>query len=284
VTSAQSGTVAQSPAERPRQGSAGHSRVPGLARLARGLGGRLHRALARPVCPVCGARTTFSGFTENPRESGRCAICQSFNRQRQMACAIRRLHRLPMRGSFRFSAGFRIHNAEANGALHRALAAHPGYAGSEYFGPDHAPAEQVGGIRHEDLRNLSYAAGALDLVLSSDVLEHMPNPYDAHREILRVLRPGGRHIFTVPYNAGAAHDDVRAQVLNDKITYLAERLYHGDPVNPDGDGILVWTIFGREMTGKLEELGFRTQVLRLHEPRYGIIGAGAIVFDAMKPG
>ena len=83
----------------------------------------------------------------------------------------------------------------------------------------------------------------------------MPAPYDAHREIFRVLKPGGRHIFTVPFDPLTVKDDVRAMLENGQIRYFAEKLYHGDPVRP-GEGILVWTIFGTEMMRKLESIGF----------------------------
>lgn len=198
-----------------------------------------------------------------------------------MAYAVRTLCGLPMQGEFRFNAGYSIYNVESNGALHRALSKHRNYVCSEYFGPEFVPGQRVRGIRHEDLQRLSFSDGSFDLVLSSDVLEHVPEPYVAHLELLRVLKPGGRHIFTVPYDPGSVSDDVRARLVNGKIEYLAKPLYHGDPVRPD-QGILVWTIFGRGMPERLRDLGYRMQVLTIDEQRLGIVG-NAIVFDAMKP-
>jgi SAM-dependent methyltransferase len=233
------------------------------------------------TCPVCGKETRFSGFTDNVRESGRCSSCKSFNRQRQMAYAIRKVVGLPMHGKFRFEPGFSIYNVESNGALHRTLSAHPGYVCSEYFGPQYVSGRRVRGVRHEDLQRLSFADRFFDLVLSSDVLEHVPEPYLAHREIRRVLKPGGRHIFTVPYDPRADRDDVRARMVNGEIEYLAERLYHGDPVRPK-EGVLVWTIFGREMLEHLKDAGFEMQVMTINEPQLGILGDG-VVFEATKP-
>jgi hypothetical protein len=31
------------------------------------------------------------------------------------------------------------------------------------------------------------------------VFEHIPRPYQAHAELLRILRPGGTHVFTAPF-------------------------------------------------------------------------------------
>jgi len=234
------------------------------------------------VCPVCGNETEFIDFSENMRESGRCVVCGSSNRQRQMAWMLRRRLYLPPIGKLVFREGFTIYNAESSGPLHARLAEHTDYMCSEYFGDGHQSGEIINGIRHEDLRQLSFGDAAFDLVLSSDVLEHMPSPYDAHRDIFRVLKPGGRHIFTVPFNAGAEADDVRARMVDGRIKYLAEPLYHGDPIRPD-EGILVWTIFGTEMMQKLETIGFVASAWNLYEPESGIIGSGNIVFEARKP-
>jgi SAM-dependent methyltransferase len=45
---------------------------------------------------------------------------------------------------------------------------------------------------------LPYAAAAFDLVLSHEVLEHVPDDRGAVQEILRVLRPGGRLVLFAP--------------------------------------------------------------------------------------
>ncbi len=174
-----------------------------------------------------------------------------------------------------------MYSAESNGALHAALTDAPGYVCSEYWGETHAPGSRVNGIRHEDLGNLSFADTSLDVVLSSDVLEHVPDAYGAHREIFRVLRTGGSHIFTVPFMPGSERDDVRARLVLGRVEYLAEPLYHGDPVRP-GEGVLVWRIFGQAMLTRLREIGFASETNRLSTPRHGIIGDGAIVFVARK--
>ena len=40
-----------------------------------------------------------------------------------------------------------------------------------------------------------------DVVLCTEVLEHVPRPQDALKELIRVLRPGGTLIITVPANS-----------------------------------------------------------------------------------
>ncbi len=236
----------------------------------------------RGNCPVCGKPHLFQRFTENLRDSGRCSGCGSSNRNRQLASFLRRRLGLPALGSIVLPETTRLYNAEANGPLHRALRHAPGYVCSEYFGPDVAGGSHVDGIRHEDLQRLSFPNESFDVVLTSDVLEHMPDPYAAHREIFRTLKRGGRHLFTVPFAVGAAADDQRARMEGGKTVYLKEKLWHVDPIRPD-EGVLVWTIFGMEMLTRLERIGFVARMWILYEPRHGIIGPENTVFEALRP-
>jgi len=237
-------------------------------------------------CPVCGGVAIARGFSENLRETGRCHRCGATNRNRQVALvacrAATEMCGRPVRDlSGLCDTGLVVYNTEAQGALHDQLAAMPGYRCSEYLGPGHRPGEIVGDTVHEDLMQLSLADESVDLVLSSDVLEHVPDPYRAHREVHRVLRGGGRHVFTVPFHQHAHLDDVRARPGADGTPeLLAEAIYHDDPVRPDG--VLVYTIFGLEMLVRLAEIGFSTSMYRLWSPRHGIVGPNALVFDAVR--
>lgn len=235
------------------------------------------------ICPVCSLHVSFTGFTDNVRESGFCSNCGSTNRQRQMAESVRLSLKIGGSDRFRFPPGFTIFNTESNGSFHKVLSSTGRYTCSEFFGPDVERGSLINGVMHQDLQRLTFADDVFDLVLSSDVFEHMPRPYDAHREVLRVLRPGGRHIFTVPFNPGAAPDDVRAIEKDGEIEYFGEKLYHGDPVRPD-EGVLVWTIFGTDMLAKLERLGFEVTWRNMYDPSKGIIGPWSLVFDVSKPG
>ncbi len=166
--------------------------------------------------------------------------------------------------------------------MHETLKSMPGYVASEFFGNDHAGGEHVDGIRHEDLQQLSLDSESFDVVLSCDVFEHVPDPYKAHGEVHRVLRSGGRHIFTAPFNSRVGRDEVRARPGPDgNPELLAEAVYHGDPQNPEL-GVLVYTIFGLETLTKLEELGFEPHLHRVHSRVRGIYGDNGFVFEAVK--
>src|SRR5699024_5851323 len=83
-----------------------------------------------------------------------------------------------------------------------------------------------------------------DLVITQDVLEHVANPASAFREIARVLRPGGRHVFTIPWYP-AAKTRTRAYEQQGRIVHVLEPEHHGNPVDPEGS--LVFTDFGGDL-------------------------------------
>jgi SAM-dependent methyltransferase len=244
-------------------------------------------ALAPMRCPVCGRLSAATGFSENLRETGRCRRCGATNRNRQVAHVAARVVAEMTGAPVASLAAVRDHpelvvyNTEAQGSLHDQLRDLPGYRCSEYLGPGHQPGEVVGDTTHQDLMALSYDDASIDLVLSSDVFEHVPEPYCAHAEVHRVLRPGGHHVFTVPFHQHAHLDDVRARLGHDgEVEHLADAIYHDDPVRPEG--VLVFTIFGLEMLVRLAELGFDTSMYCLWDPWHGIVGHNALVFDARR--
>jgi SAM-dependent methyltransferase len=58
-------------------------------------------------------------------------------------------------------------------------------------------ADLVGNALH-----LPFAGGTFDLVVSQETVEHLPDPFQALREMARVLRPGGRLYVQAPFVIG----------------------------------------------------------------------------------
>jgi ubiquinone/menaquinone biosynthesis C-methylase UbiE len=72
-----------------------------------------------------------------------------------------------------------------------------------------------------DVERLEFGEGAFDVVLAMGVLEYLPACDGALREMVRVLRPGGHLVLTVPNRAAAYHMASSA--------YLAARRLVGRP-------------------------------------------------------
>ena len=138
--------------------------------------------------------------------------------------------------------------------LHQPLLALPDLHYSEFF-EGVQPGQPVQGIRCEDLTQLTYPAERFDLVLTSETLEHVQDLHQALREIHRVLRPGGLHIFTIPRLPGTVSTYARARLdLNGKIETVVRPLLH----HPGGDvGYPVFTEFGADVREILQEAGFQ---------------------------
>lgn len=157
--------------------------------------------------------------------------------------------------------------AEINsiGLLHAFLARVPGLAYSE-FRPGASPGEVVDGVRNEDISGLSYDDASFDLVLTSDTLEHVSDLPAALRETRRVLRPGGRHVFTVPLVPSRPVSETRARIDDDgELRHNLPPQYHGRGSGPfrvvsrKGD-LLAFTDVGMDVCDRLRETGFEPEI------------------------
>jgi SAM-dependent methyltransferase len=203
----------------------------------------------------------YHAFDE--REGRVCARCGSSLRARQLAAAI--VDRLNGRlgtahGSLsalcgsREAAGLDVAEINSAGSLHQFLARLPRLRFSEYGSADPA-------VPSEDLMALSYADGSFDLVVTSEVIEHVPDYEQALREIRRVLRPDGWHIFTVPL-LWDRPTRRRATLGEDgKVRHALPPSYHGKPAE-GRDDFLVFFEFGSDFPAAVEAAGFEVELVR----------------------
>lgn len=71
-----------------------------------------------------------------------------------------------------------------------------------YFSMDYKITQKHGNYTPNvdgDIQNLPFKSEVVDAVICKDVLEHVPRPHDAVAEIYRVLKPGGKAFFSVPF-------------------------------------------------------------------------------------
>ncbi len=243
----------------------------------------------RGYCNVCGRVTVFDTRDENLREHVQCMNCRSTNRQRQivsvlLAYALGNGRRSPLLASIRdLPAGLVVWNAESARALHESLRSRlgPNHVSSEYIDPDLISGDVRDGVLHVDIQNTHFADDSLDFILTSDVLEHVPFVERALRETYRVLKPGGCHIFTVPFYQHRFTSERRASLGADGvIEHHLRPWYHDDPLR--ADGVLVYNVFAPELLCEIERIGFEGRLVRLHSPLHGIYGQNGIVLIARK--
>lgn len=71
-------------------------------------------------------------------------------------------------------------------------------------------------VFHGDLSQAGYAEGYFDVVVASELLEHVPEPRGLIQEIARVLRPGGLFWATTPHAKG-----ISARILGMKWSVIS---------------------------------------------------------------
>jgi GT2 family glycosyltransferase/2-polyprenyl-3-methyl-5-hydroxy-6-metoxy-1,4-benzoquinol methylase/glycosyltransferase involved in cell wall biosynthesis len=150
----------------------------------------------------------------------------------------------------------RIAEINACGALHSYLEDHPNLHYSEWLS-DAKTGEVHDGVRCEDLQCLTYPDNYFDIILTSETLEHVPDPDKAWREIYRTLKGGGFHIFTIPIVPWQRETIKRARVGGGRREDLLEPAYHSPWGRQD---VFVYTDFGMDVVEKLNAIGLNTEV------------------------
>ncbi len=145
------------------------------------------------------------------------------------------------------------------------------------------PGEIVCGVRHEDAQRMTFDDGMFSVVIDSETLEHVPDLEQALREIARVLKPGGLHVFTVPMKPGTERTESRitrdaSGELTDRIL---PRLHH-----PGGSwGWEVHTEFGADFDSKLQAMGWQVRIDRTGSDDLAVFGKACVceVYVSRKP-
>ena len=131
---------------------------------------------------------------------------------------------------------------------------------SEYH-PEVAPGTTWQGVRCEDVQALTWPDAGFDLVTHTEVFEHVRDDARGIAALRRVLRPGGRMLFTVPLS-DAEHTVERARLVGGKIEHLLPPEYHVDPFKGDAP-VLVFRDYGRDIVQRLQQAGFgEVRILR----------------------
>lgn len=215
-------------------------------------------------CAVCGNHDEYIVLDDVPtRGNYRCAACHASLRYRHQAEVLvslygrkaRTLAALTRETTF---AGLAIYEPGISGPFRRFLRGLRHYTNS-YYWRGVSPGDVHQGVRCESLHRLTFADDCFDVIISSDIFEHVRNPEIAFGELFRVLKPGGRHVFTVPFRwPFEARSVARVDTTSAEDVHLLPPVYHGSPVDPEGS--LVYTDFGMDLPEQLREIGFRAAI------------------------
>ena len=244
-------------------------------------------------CNVCGQSTRF--FFQDPalyRESLTCEHCRTTSRYRSIARGLleaikettgveaEALALLPRTGP-----GRRIRVYDTQPPFHYEPCAYPlpKYLQAcdwidlslSCYKPGLPLGSSVGnGITNQNLEKLTYPDRHFDIVVTSDVMEHVRLDDRAHDEIARVLKPGGIYLFTVPHNREWELNLIRARVDDperpETDVHVLEPEYHGDANAEKGGGVLAYRAYGRELDRQLAVRGLQLSYTKVDVPALGI--------------
>jgi hypothetical protein len=224
-----------------------------------------------------GGQKIDGSWIPNWRERLECPSCKMNNRQRLMAALIKQmLSTTNTMQVYLMEQVTPIYKwAAKNFDRHKII-------GSEYLGYEYEGGTVIKGIRHEDVENLSFNNAQVDLIVSNDVFEHVPNPSKAFSECARVLKPGGVMLATIPFHDANELTVVRAKLQTGQLEELLPSVFHGNPVSEKGS--LVFTDFGWNFLDQVKAAGFSKVNLEIYSSEiYGHLGGGQIVFRFERP-
>lgn len=199
--------------------------------------------VTKELCYVCGSKSDFrveKGVTLKREAS--CNFCGSSLRNSDVAHFIVKSfcdnNLKGLRENEDILRKLSILNCSEGGVIHNVLNGLPKY---NNFINDTS-------ILSGGINPMPYKDNMFDLIISEDVLPHTTNLPFLLEEINRVLKPNGKHIFTVPL-----HESHLTEFRRNKIDILRT-----EPIR--GDGIKVTVDFGDDISDILEKFGFKTTI------------------------
>lgn len=176
-------------------------------------------------CIICESETVFIEYNPWLRDHYKCSKCDSIPRHRALINALNTFDKKWRQKIIHESSPC----GQASNFLKRKCKS---YTESQYF--TNIPfGKYSNGVRCENLEQLTFDNNSFDILVTQDVFEHVMKPDLAFKEINRVLRPGGIHIFTMPWYPNQ-NTLQRVKFENGYMEYLQEPIYHGNPVDKKG--------------------------------------------------
>lgn len=170
-----------------------------------------------------------------------------------------------------------VYELSAAGTLVAWLRARAGTLHTSEFFDDVVPGAQRDGIVCQDVERLTFADACFDVCTCTEVFEHVADDAAGFREILRVLRPGGWFVFTVPLNVNGRTQERTAWRDGRRVRLLPAE-YHADRFR--GAHVFCYRNYGVDILDRLREAGFASADLAY--PRRAQFGFARPVVIARK--
>jgi SAM-dependent methyltransferase len=184
------------------------------------------------------------------KESMFCSVCNSSMRDRALAKGIMKTKVFKgvssLSGWVLKASLAEVKVAEINycGNLHTVLSKLPGLVLSQYSETTFRAKvfNYLKRIKKEDITDLSYKDCSFDLVVHSEVLEHVDDVDKALSECKRVLKPSGVCVFTAPVvmeRSTVKRAEINVETA--KVRHLLKASYHG---SGEKNNLVFWEFGG----------------------------------------
>jgi SAM-dependent methyltransferase len=227
----------------------------------------------RGYCTVCSKNVFFMKAGPWLRDEYFCCECHSIPRNRALIKVLE--------DQFPSWRELEVHESSPSGPASDKIQRECRSLVRSQFFADVSRGEFRDGCRSEDLEALTFPDESFDLVISQDVFEHVLRPELAFAEIARTLKPGGAHVFTVPYFRGKK-TLIRARAGRaGEIEHLEKPDFHGNPIDPEGS--LVVTEWGDEICHFIFDASdMMTTIFNFHDTSLGLEAWALDVFVSRK--
>jgi len=233
------------------------------------------RVIRFKFCSLCGKKSLILFDISQLGDTGYCFFCTANERNRALVEILKKILIIKLLSKTRDlknqisrinltkyslktilkttkSNNIVIYEPSSIGAIYNKLKNYPKFIFSEYFPhPNLKKGQYFRNTLFEDLQDLSFDDDYFDIIITQDVLEHVKDPYQAFKEIYRVLKTNGIHLFTVPIGL----NERTFQYFDDKGKPIFSRVvFHDDPLRRNG--AKVYTQFGTDIVEILNDYYF----------------------------
>ena len=230
------------------------------------------------VCPICEKMCTFSAENDWLRDNFLCSGCLSIPRERALMHVIKTTY-----PNYRELV---IHESSPSnrGVSPKLKSDCPNYSASQFFDKTkRGEYDSLTKWQCQDIENLTFDDASIDLFITQDVMEHIFDAESAFKEICRVLKPGGAHIFTVPLiNKGKKSEIWASRDASGKVDCHQEPEWHGNPISDKGS--LVTMHWGYDIAEFIAEVAKTpTEIITIDNIDMGIRAEYIDVLVSRKP-
>lgn len=231
------------------------------------------------ICEVCDAVTNFSAIPRPNNhevfrnrvqwwESATCEKCRMSQRDRAIARTL--IESVAVDSA--------IHHLGHFSNLRKWLNTRYPHSTVGHFSLENMKRTVAGDLGHQSSAAPPHTDGSLDLIISVEVLEYVPDVVQSLAEYSRVLRNGGRALLAVPWVGQEKYEHlVRAELHPDgSIQNFEPASYHRDAES--GEEFLRLRAFGWKVLDDLRQAGFSSATAEyLFAPVHGYMTLHPII-------